>query len=780
MRSALHSLPLAMFLAVLVAAPMVTAQPRDPFQRTFTLRNSLPITIYPVIQAPQDKNCGTGGLFRIIVNKGQEDRGVLPGEEVTVMLPKTQPCTNGKGPFYDAARIYVSVAPIKPYEALLNAVQVTVRDTNWDYVKDPLCEGCWFGRATGDYGLDGPQQLIEYTIISQNPADGSNFDDPNDRRGTPFVDFDVSYVDHTYLPVAMALDDGGATQFMGSTLDYATFNQRSAAFVSATNWALFGAFRPEQWATPAQCPTTTGPPNSIIPTSFSCMVGPRTDRIPSLAGLMGNLNGTSLYYWPVFDPKTSPPPQCGAAENLQCSAPTSDGGAGLDPNALCCPNPSGKTVGCCKVQNFVIAGTTYWWHTRTSFGYRNPAIDGTAGATGILQRFTNWTDSAAPCIAGSTEVAEAPVPQGDQVAFCKAFKRTVDYAWSLFTPQCTANPNTARGNALDRCVASALIAYDLKASGFDPNACKQVCPGPSCPSSCVVEKLRTESVQALQRALPWGAFGDPQTCAQCPSEDGTKCPAACIYPSTPQPADNAKVYHYDGFLHFWADYGSVYNLNPFARFVHNADNGLASPGAYSFSIDDFYGNFGGPGSGLLIETGGTTLMPNKEPYDPYKQYHASFGSGWDHAEICGRRFAPPPGSERKPFSVPVSFWNHGAPLGECLVKAFKDSDESKNFVVYRLVEVEYPVVDTYTGQTHKVRGLSHVYAYRGGNDPIPVDSYCQTNSNGLPADACRANLTFAGDNLNFVSVSNAACTDDKHDDATCGKPLIFLAVPSLP
>jgi hypothetical protein len=661
--------------APLPALSQAPAPVVDPFQRSFTFRNSAPITIYPVIQAPQDTNCGFGGLLRIIVNKDQIGRGIPPGETVKVDLPKQEPCVGeGKAPFYDAARVYISVAPIEPYEKLLNSNQVTIAYTNWDYAKDPLCQGCWIGQAQGDYGLDGPQQLIEYTIVSQNPADGSKFPDPNDVRGVPFVDFDVSYVDHTYLPVAMAITDGGATQFMGSTLDYATFNQRSRDFVasSSANWSLFGSFVPGQWATPEQCPTDTGPPSSIVPTSFSCMAGARTDKIPSAAGITAGLNGTSQYYWPVFDPKTSPPQQCGAAENLQCSAPRSEGGSGIDPNLLCCPNSDGKTVGCCKQQNFIIADTTYWWHTQGSFGYKNRTVEGTASADGLLQRFTHWSENAETCVAGSAELADAPVL--DKAAFCRDFDNTVDYVWSVFKPQCKSNPVTSRGTALDRCIVAAIIAYDLKASGFDPEACKKVCPGPDCPGSCVAEKLRTESVQALQRGVPWGAFGDPGTCAGCPSEDSTKCPAACIYPTASQPAANATVWHYDGFLHFWPEYDSPYNLNPFARFVHNSksanvkDLGLSAPGAYSFSIDDFYGNFGGRGSGVFVEVAGTSLMPNPEPYDPYKQYRASFGSGWDHVEVCGREYAPPAASARTPFSVPIAFWSDGTRLAECLVK----------------------------------------------------------------------------------------------------------------
>ena len=225
----------------------------------------------------------------------------------------------------------------------------------------------------------------------------------------------------------------------------------------------------------------------------------------------------------------------------------------------------------------------------------------------------------------------------DKAGFCTAFKNTVDFAWREFAAQCPS-----RGDAADRCVAAAIIGYDLKHSTFDPGKCTK-CPSESeadCPRQCALEAQRNESVQALQRGLPWTPGGDPAKCGACPS--ATSCASSCILPVVISP--DAKLYHRDKFLHFWAEYQSVYNLNPFARFVHNYDQGLAAPGAYSFSIDDFYGNFGGPGSALLVDVGCTTTpagctttLPNKEPFDPFKQYRAGLGTGWHHATVCGRR-----------------------------------------------------------------------------------------------------------------------------------------------
>src|SRR5205814_4587794 len=108
-------------------------------------------------------------------------------------------------------------ANLEAFEGLLdpNLNQRTIPDNiNWT---PQLCDGasnaCWTGYGNADYGRDAPNQLLEYTIISQNPATGDAFPDANDPNGIPFVDFDVSYVDDAYLPVAMQIKDGGATAY---------------------------------------------------------------------------------------------------------------------------------------------------------------------------------------------------------------------------------------------------------------------------------------------------------------------------------------------------------------------------------------------------------------------------------------------------------------------------------------------------------------------------------------------------------------------------------------
>ncbi len=120
------------------------------------------------------------------------------------------------------------------------------------------CPACYAGLALLDYGHDAPAQLLEYTIISQD-GEGKAFPDANNPDGTPFIDFDVSYVDDVYLPVSMA-PAGGIAQFMGSALNVSTFNTRMTSFLKDANWSRYAAYSELNWDS-AEC-SRLGPPGT--------------------------------------------------------------------------------------------------------------------------------------------------------------------------------------------------------------------------------------------------------------------------------------------------------------------------------------------------------------------------------------------------------------------------------------------------------------------------------------------------------------------------------------
>jgi len=653
---------IASALVALVVASGVAFAADDPFQRNFTFKNELAIPIYPVLQAPENANCkGPHQSRRIFVNAGTKGAGIPPGGTVKLRIPKGVPC------WYNAARLFIFTANVEQFEALLPE-NLNIRTIPDGIVWTPqLCDGapdaCWSGYGDADYGRDAPTQLLEYTIISQDPATGAAFPDANNPNGIPFIDFDVSYVDDAYLPVAMQLRDGGATEYMGTIDTFTDFTAGLQRYLvkakGRVNWSQYAAF------------TDVNYPNNLFHTLVA-----QTSRIPSGQILVQETltGGTSSLYKPTWDGVS--PRECSATP--ACS--------GLVGN--CCPNDSGDFLGCCNQQAYMIDNVV-----------KQNGVFSNTSLTSLTARWTQWLAPNNPC---SDLNAIGPWPSDDvafdKLAFCRNFRRTVRFVWDSFStaPTCAA----PSGAQKDQCMAAAILGFKSMEEG-----------------------RLNGSVQAVQRSVPWGI-----------------------------PGSGEPLYQGDKFLLYWAPYGSVFNVNPFARFVHYE---ISAPGAYSFSIDDRYGNFGGRGSGLVINVGGSSLLDNKDPFDPYTQFRVGWGPGWDHAKVCGRTIAIP---GQTGSSVKLSFWKDGAKQATCDIFLYATANESQ-FVTYRVSEVTNSVTDTYTGLMQQVRALS-----------IADASYCANNSTPalVTAGKCNGNLSFptTGDEA-YVALSNAQ------------KPFVTLNVPAL-
>jgi hypothetical protein len=645
----LYSLALTSFVAALVLAGPARAAD-DPFQRNITFKNELSIPIYPVIQAPENVNCmGPHASRRIFVNENTKGAGIPPGATTKVRIPKGMPC------WYLAARIFIFTANVEQFEALLpeNLNIRTIPDNiAWT---PPLCAGdanaCWSGYADADYGRDAPTQLLEYTIISQDPNTGMAFPDGNNPNGIPFVDFDVSYVDDAYLPVAMSIKDGGATEYMGTIDNFADFTQGLQRYLvkakGRTQWSQYAAFSDVNW------------PNNLFHTLVA-----QTGRIPSGQILVQETltGGTSSLYKPTWDGVT--PKACSATPACQ----------GLVGN--CCPNDQGDFLGCCNQQAYMIDNVT-----KSNGKFSNPSL------TSITARWTQWLGNNNPC-GMLDDIGPWPSEDAafDKLQFCRMFRRTVRNVWAAFEndPTCVGTTGTQK----DQCVTAAIIGYKSMAEGE-----------------------LNESVQAVQRSVPWGNKNKGE-----------------------------KQYQDDKFVLYWAPYGSVFNLNPFARFVHYE---IDAPGAYSFSIDDRYGNFGGRGSGILINVGGSSLLDNKDPFDPYTQFRVGWGPGWHHAKVCGRSIDIP---NQTGSSVKFSFWKDGVKQPTCDIFLYADAAET-SFVTFRLGEETRNVTDTYTGLQPQIRSLT-----------LPDANYCAANSTMslVTAGKCSGNLSFPTSGAEaYVAVSDA-------------------------
>jgi hypothetical protein len=662
LRSSVRALFLvaACSLAATLALPGAAKAFDDPFQRQLIFYNDSPITIYPVIQAPEEKNChGTHSSRRIFVNQGTKGAGIPMGGTVKLRLPKGMPC------WYNAARVFIFTANIESFEAALdpNLNQRTVPDNiTWN---PPLCDGaantCWSGYGNADYGRDAPNQLLEYTIISQNPATGDAFPDPNNPNGIPFVDFDVSYVDDAYLPVAMQIKDGGATAYMGTAISYADFNTRTTRFLVTaqrrTQWSEYAAYNEVNF------------PNAV----FKNLVT-RTDRVPSGQILIQEslTGGTSSLYTPTFDG----PAACSATP--ACS--------NLAGN--CCPADDGQFLSCCDTRAWMIENTS----KKPGGGFTSTSL------VALTARWTKWVNEALCDDLNALAPYPSDLPAFDKALFCRNFRRSVKLVWNFFTsaPECKG----ISGPEKDQCITAAIIGFKSKEEG-----------------------PVNGSVQSLQRSVPFGDInqGDP-------------------------------LYQNDPFLHYWAPYGSVFNLNPFPFYVHN---NLEALGAYAFSIDDRYGNFGGRGSGMIVDVGGSRGLNNKDQYSPYRQFRAAWGPGWDHVTVCGREIIMP---GKIGTNASFAFWSDGSKTTSCDVILYSKKDNSF-FVKYRLGVETKDVTDIYTGLPEKVDSLT-----------IPDPLYCANNSSPtlVAAGKCTGNLSFptTGDE------SYASLTDAE-------KPRVTLNIPAL-
>ena len=486
-RAHLLSAILGLSASLLVSSPVLAQTVADPFQRYMHFFNELTVPIFPVIQAPVTANCGPPGdtsLLRIFVNDRQRGAGIPSGGNVKIALPKTQPCD--KGGFYNAARIFVLLANAEQFESVIEPAQRTT-DLQVPWAKD-VCPNnddqnpaCWVGKAGGAYLGDMPGQLLEYTVISQvRGAESPN--GPNDPNGTPFLDYDVSYVDDAYLPVTMSLGDGVAP-YMGSSLLSPVFNQRLTAFLHdpATQWSSYAAFSEANW------------PHTV----FQHLV-PRTDKLPSgdIVVAATRTGGTSSYY--VATARPDDPVECNAPppRNQQCSAPPDQGGDGLT-TGDCCPNPNGVVLGCCDALAFLIDGTL-----KTFVPNLTPALRKTTQANrtlaDIVERWRHWREKGPDC---QQQPPLGPVVPAQQAEFCTAFESTFNFIWREFASR--GGCAQRRDSASDECIVSSIIGYTI--SQADKDKCLK-CPT-DCPAECLLDTQRSVCVSEARAEGARGRAG---------------------------------------------------------------------------------------------------------------------------------------------------------------------------------------------------------------------------------------------------------------------------------
>lgn len=655
-------------LLLLIDAHLVYAQniqPSTPYQRYIILKNDLPITLYPVVQIPEDGNCkpGTTSVRRLIVNSNGIGTGIPAGEAVKVFIPDL--C------WYNAGRLYLFSTQLTRFETKLKSEERTQADTS--PVTTPLCQlmsngkttntGCFTGSAKASYPLDAPAQLVEYTFDALDPVTGQIPIDPNTGKptpnlGIPMTDIDLSYVDQLYLPVAITLDDQGASNYLGTTMNFATFNNRVSQFIKNSQWSAFAAYTPANWKQNSF--------NELVSQSYN---------VPAGYNLFSLVNTQAIST--LYQPNPAKPKQCSAWNNC----------AKLSGN--CCPSDSGIFLDCCGVKSYMIDAVSV-----ENQHAKNPTTQQ------LINRWQAWLKPNDPCSnenIGKITTWPSNSAQFDKRAFCNAFRDTVQYVWDL------------NDDHLEDCGAT-----------IDPNMCIiQRIVGYN---STVLSGKEPESVQAILRSVPYGKKGE------------------------------ALQYHFDKWLLFWAPYNSLFNLDPYTHLIHDDQDGVNAV-AYSFSIDDKYGNYREKASGFIVDVGGDSLLLNKQYYDPYEQYFINWAGGWNKATVCGRDVT----INKLPGNARIFMWKNGQKTPYCDITLYADDT---HFMKFRITETAQSVADSYTGLSGKtIHEINHV-------DP----QYCAQNSSPELKQLC-AQTTLSPvleGELAYVSLS------DKD------KPTVNLNVPPAP
>ena len=198
-----------------------------------TIVNKFNYTIWPVVQVgiqwPGDAHAT---IYRIYVHYDPDMKnltdGIKPGEKADVFLPTLFWVSGGRIEVFTKKPDYYnhsanSTAKMYSVQSGTNTGNLLYSNTD-GVVKNDLEHA----------------QLLEYTIEPKGKytgADGVNL--PNALpEAPPTVDYDVSYVDHVFLPVAMEVNTG-AVGWTGSNEALPQFEHTVQQFVSGCNFYKF-------------------------------------------------------------------------------------------------------------------------------------------------------------------------------------------------------------------------------------------------------------------------------------------------------------------------------------------------------------------------------------------------------------------------------------------------------------------------------------------------------------------------------------------------------------
>jgi hypothetical protein len=266
------------FLAInilFMAISSATANAQVP-NKTIAIYNNSNETIYPVLETPiigvdlwlqaefattntaQDLYPHTE-IYRVYINPSG---GVAPNSSVIINVPFYSQLVSNPSPslnnqyinWWNGARIYIyddqtalTIAYNQDQSNLISPITPGVSCQSSSY--EPLN----IFSSTVGLPLNDPYQLTEYTFANINTQTVPY------QISTNYVDYDISYVDHAYLPVAIEPYGNNSVGYTGTVNNVTSFRSILNQFAMNTRW-------PQYVQTPQY-------PNIRLPGAYNLFIG---------------------------------------------------------------------------------------------------------------------------------------------------------------------------------------------------------------------------------------------------------------------------------------------------------------------------------------------------------------------------------------------------------------------------------------------------------------------------------------------------------------------------
>ena len=263
------------FLSILMVINSVMAYAQVP-NKTIAIYNNSNEIIYPVLETPiigvdlwlqaefattntaQDLYPHTE-IYRVYINPSG---GVAPNSSVTINVPFYSQLVSNPSPslnnqyinWWNGGRIYIYDDPAALTAAYNQDKSNLVSPvTPGVSCQSSSCEPLNIFSSTAGLPLNDPYQLTEYTFANINTQTVPYQISLNN------VDYDISYVDHVYLPVAIEPYGNSAVGYTGTVRDITSFRNILNQFAMNTGW-------PQYVQTPPY-------PNVRLPGTYNLFIG---------------------------------------------------------------------------------------------------------------------------------------------------------------------------------------------------------------------------------------------------------------------------------------------------------------------------------------------------------------------------------------------------------------------------------------------------------------------------------------------------------------------------